>query len=269
MDFKTGSTGVDKLLSAIYGEETNLSSLLIRLGFEPVQVEALPDQAREVIHGQLLEVIHKRLTSDAGLDTYYQILNARFGLEGQLPDSLESIAQKRNENLEYVRRLLEEILERCRGKTARNVLERDLKSFAVAQMKKIGTGLSLKQLTDKLERLTNLHAASDVARLDYEARRKEILRKMQPELEALESEYRPLLESAEENIATLEAEIKTEVLLHGQSVSGGAYRAVYTQGRISWDNEGMAKYANSHPEVLQFRKQGQPSVSLRSADDKH
>lgn len=40
------------------------------------------------------------------------------------------------------------------------------------------------------------------------------------------------------------------------------YRACYTQGRVSWDNDGMAKYAASHPDVLQFRKQGQPSVSL-------
>jgi hypothetical protein len=43
------------------------------------------------------------------------------------------------------------------------------------------------------------------------------------------------------------------------------YRASYTQGRVSWDNEGMTKYAALHPDVLQFRKQGQPIVSLRVA----
>ena len=75
------------------------------------------------------------------------------------------------------------------------------------------------------------------------------------------SEYKPVLEAAEENIAALENEIKTEVLLYGESVSGGMYRASYTQGRVSWDNEGMTKYAASHPDVLQFRKQGQPIVS--------
>ena len=37
----------------------------------------------------------------------------------------------------------------------------------------------------------------------------------------------------------------------------------YTHGRVSWDNDGMANYAVSHPDVLQFRKQGQPIVSLR------
>ncbi len=269
MDIKTRRAGLDKLLSVIYGKETNFHSLLASLGFEPDQIEALPDQAQEILLTQFLEAIHERLTSDSGLDTYYQILCAHFGLEGRPPETLEEIARQRNENREYLLRLLEEILQRCRGKTARSALERCLKSFAVDQIKKTGGGPSLDQITGKLERLTNLHAAADVARLDYEARRAEILKKVQPELDALESEFEPLLESAGENIAALETEIKTEVLLRGQSVSGGAYRAVYTQGRTSWDNEGMARYAGTHPDVLQFRKQGQPSVSLRSVDDHH
>ncbi|MDP1779898.1 MAG: hypothetical protein Q8K73_06465, partial [Anaerolineales bacterium] len=82
-------------------------------------------------------------------------------------------------------------------------------------------------------------------------------------LDALDSEYKPILESAEENIAALENEIKTDVLLHGESVSAGSYRATYSQGRISWDNDGLSKYADTHPEVIKFRKQGQPIVSLR------
>ena len=56
------------------------------------------------------------------------------------------------------------------------------------------------------------------------------------------------------------------MLLCEESVSGGMYRAVYTQGRVSWDNDGMLSYALSHPDVLQFRKQGQPSVALRILD---
>ena len=71
------------------------------------------------------------------------------------------------------------------------------------------------------------------------------------------------MDAAEENIDALENEIKTDVLLYGESVSGGMYRATYTQGRVSWDNDGMTQYAKSHPDVLEFRKQGQPIVSLR------
>jgi hypothetical protein len=115
----------------------------------------------------------------------------------------------------------------------------------------------------KLERLSSLRGAADLARLDYESKRAKILKQVQAELDALDLEYKPVLEATEENIAALENEIKTEVLLYGESVSGGMYRASYTQGRVSWDNEGMTKYATVHPDVLQFRKQGQPIVSLR------
>ena len=61
-------------------------------------------------------------------------------------------------------------------------------------------------------------------------------------------------------------EIKTEVLLCGESVSGGMYGAVYTQGPVSWDNDRMTGYAALHPEIPQFRKQSQPIVSLRVMD---
>ena len=118
-------------------------------------------------------------------------------------------------------------------------------------------------LASKLERLSSLRNAADLARLDYESKRAEILKQVQAELDALDLEYRPVLEATQENITALENEIKTDVLLYGESVSGGSFRASYTQGRVSWDNEGMAKYAEAHPDVLQFRKQSQPVVSLR------
>jgi len=205
MDFKTQLTGLNELLSVIYGEEMHLSTLLAELGFEPVQIEQLKDQHLESVVRQFLEVVHKRLTNDAGRDTYYQILSRRYRLDGEPRE----------------------------------------------------------QLSAKLERLSNLRGAADLARLDYESKRTEILKQVQAELDTLDLEYKPTLEATEENIAALENEIKTEVLLYGESVSGGFYRASFTQGRVSWDNEGMTKYAALHPDVLQFRKQGQPVVSLR------
>jgi hypothetical protein len=118
-------------------------------------------------------------------------------------------------------------------------------------------------VAEKLERLSSLRNAVEFTRLDYETRRKQILKQIQAELDALDLEYKPVMEAAEENIEALENEIKTDVLLYGESVSGGMYRATYTQGRVSWDNDGIIRYAESHPDVLQFRKQGQPIVSLR------
>ncbi|MGB8981858.1 MAG: hypothetical protein WCC12_08290 [Anaerolineales bacterium] len=263
MDFKTQLTGLNELLSRIYGSETDLNTLLHELGFEQAQIEQLQAGHLESVVNQFLEGIHKRLTSDSGKDTYYQILCRRYGLDGEPHEQLSAIADRHGFSPEYLRQLFEEIVQRCRSKTWQTDLRKNLKHIVIAQLGKMHERPEREYVVSKLERLSSLRGAAEVARLDYETKRTEILKQIQSELDGLDSEYKPVLEAAEENIAALENEIKTEVLLYGESVSGGMYRASYTHGRISWDNEGMTKYATSHPDVLQFRKQGQPIVSLR------
>lgn len=263
MDFKTQLKGLNELLSVIYEDEMDLNTLLSELGFEQTQIGQLQDIHLESIVGQFLEVIHKRLTSDTGRDTYYQILSRRYGLDGEAREQLSAIALKHGFSPEYLRNLFEEIIQRCKSKTWQVELKKNLKYIVVGQFGKMNERPAREYVAAKLERLSNLRGAADVARLNYEAKRMEILKQIQAELDALELEYRPVLEAADENIAALENEIKTDVLLYGESISGGSYRASYTQGRVSWDNDGMTKYAAAHPDVLQFRKQGQPIVSLR------
>lgn len=263
MDFNTQLAGLNELLSVIYGEEMSLNTLLGDLGFEESQIERLHDGHLEAVVAQFLEVVHKRLTSDSGKDTYYQILSRRYGMDGAPREQLSAIAERHGFSPEYLRQLFEEIVERCRSKTWQAELKKELKYILVGQLGKMNERPAREHVAEKLERLTNLRGAADVARLDYESKRAEILKKIQADLDALDSEYKPILEAAEENVAALENEIKTDVLLYGESISGGSYRASYTQGRVSWDNEGMVKYAASHPDVLQFRKQGNPIVSLR------
>lgn len=263
MDFKTQITGLNQLLAVIYGEQTRLSDLLRDLGFEQEQIEQVRDQHLEAIVTQFLDVIHKRLTSDSGMDTYYQILSRRYGLDGEAPEQLSAIAEQHKLSAEYLRQVFDQIVERCRSKTWQVELKKSLKQIVVHKLGELDQRPPRGHIANKLQRLENLRGAADVTRLDYETKRAEILKQIQSELDALDSEYKPLLESAEENIAALENEIKTDVLLHGESVSAGSYRVTYSQGRISWDNDGLAKYAQAHPEVVQFRKQGQPIVSLR------
>lgn len=263
MDFKIQLKGLNELLSVIYGDEMQLDALLGDLGFEQSQIEQLQGQHLESIAAGFLEILHKRLTNDAGKDTYYLILRRRYGLDGESPQPLSAIAEKLKFSPEYLRQVFEEIIQRCRGKTWQSDLGKSLKYIVVDQLEKMNQRPGREHIAEKLQRLSNLRGAADVARLDYEAKRADILRQIQAELDALDSEYKPILESAGENISALENEIKTDVLLYGESISSGVYRATYTRGRVSWDNDGMAKYAASHPDVLQFRKQGQPIVSLR------
>jgi hypothetical protein len=263
MDFKIQLTGLNELLCVIYSEEMQLSTLLGELGFEPAQIEQLQGKHLESVVRQFLEVIHKRLTNDAGKDTYYQILSRRYALDGEPREQLSAIGEKHGFSPEYIRPLFEEILQRCQSKTWQKELKTSLKHITVAELGQMNKRPTQEHVSAKLERLSDLKGAADLARLDYESKRAEILKQIQAELDALDLEYKPVLEATEENIAALENEIKTDVLLYGESVSGGFYRASYTQGRVSWDNDGMTKYAAAHPDVLQFRKQGQPIVSLR------
>jgi hypothetical protein len=263
MDLKTRHSGLDELLSIIYGKGVGLSTLLGELGFERVRVEQLQNGHREVLVTQFLEVIHKRLTNDSGKDTYYQILSQRYGLDGEPPQRLSAIAERYGYSPEYLHQLFEEILQRCQSKTWRAELKRNLRYIAVHQLGEMNEQPAHDYVAEKLERLSNLRNAAEFTRLDYETKRTGILKQIQTELDALDLEYKPVMEAAEENFEALENEIKTDVLLCGKSVSGGMYRATYTQGRVSWDNDGMTTYAESHPDVLKFRKQGQPIVSLR------
>jgi len=263
MDLQTRYMGLDELLSIIYGRGVSLRTLLGELRFEHVRVEQMQNGHLEPVVAQFLEVIHKRLSSDSGRDTYYQILSRRYGLDGEPPQQLSVISEKYGYSPEYLRQLFEEILHRCQSKTWQAELKKSLKYIAVSQLEAMHELPSRDDVAEKLERLSNLRNAAEFTRLDYETRRTQILKQVQAELDALDSEYNPVMERVEENITALENEIKTDVLLHGESVSGGMYRATYTQGRVSWDNEGMSKYAASHPDVLQFRRQGQPIVTLR------
>ena len=263
MDINTQYAGLEELLGTIYGSETHFSTLLGKLGFGRSQVEQLQDGHLESVVSQFLEVIHKRLISDSGKDTYYEILNRRYGLDGEPRQQLSAIAENYSYSPEYLRRLFEEIIDRCQSKTWQAELKKSLKYLVVTELGKMHGRPPREYVAEKLERLSNLRNAAEFTRLDYETKRAILLKQIQPQLDVLDAEYKPMLETVAENLEALENEIKTEVLLYGESVSGGMYRAVYTQGRISWDNDGMTAYASSHPDVLQFRKQGQPIVSLR------
>jgi AraC-like DNA-binding protein len=263
MDLNVQLSGLNELLGVIYGDDMHLYGLLRELGFEASQVAQLQNGHLEAVTDQLLGVIHKRLTSDSGKDRYYQILSRRYGLDGEPRQQLSAIAENYGYSPEYLRQLFEEILDRCRSKTWQTELKKSLKYIVIARLGEINERPSRDYIAEKLEHLSNLRNAAEFTRLDYETKRTALLKQIQSELDALDSEYEPVLEAAEENIVALENEIKTDVLLHGESVSGGMYRATYAQGRVSWDNEGMARYAAAHPDVLQFRRQAGPIVSLR------
>lgn len=119
-------------------------------------------------------------------------------------------------------------------------------------------------IIQKLDRLANFQAQIQVLELDKQAL---IDRVLTPEirirLDEIEAEFADKLEAVEENIATLEAEIRAEVIRHGTTVKGTFLQASFYDGRVSWDTKALDRYAKSHPEIIGYRKQGQPYTSIK------
>jgi hypothetical protein len=119
-------------------------------------------------------------------------------------------------------------------------------------------------IREKLDRLMEFHAQRDVLNMDKRALIDQVLTPdIKARLAEIEAEFGAKAEAVNAKIAALEAEIKAEVLAHGESMKGRHFQAVWSQGRVSWDDKGLRGYAKAHPELLEFRKQGEASVSIR------
>jgi hypothetical protein len=69
-------------------------------------------------------------------------------------------------------------------------------------------------------------------------------------------------------IAQQEAAITAAGLATGAPAQGTSLQAIITAPCVTWDNRGMATYAALHPEVLTYRKVGEPSVQMRAVSRK-
>ncbi len=266
MDPKIQLDGLDRFLSAIYENGTNLIGLLASLGFDSAQLASLQQHHLPAISSGLIDAIHGRLTSE-DRDTWFRLLARRFGLDGEPPAATETAARALGLDAAYASHAAAEALDRCRTKSSLEDFRKDLRRLALDELTKSGEKPAQEKVVGKLQRLGDLRAAADLARMDYESKRAEVLKKVQAELDAIDVEFRPVLDAAEDNAAALEAEIKNDVLLRAESLRGGPYQAVYVKGRVSWDTKGVDEYARSHPDLLRFRREGQPSVTLRTVSE--
>mgnify|MGYP003421757813 CR=1 FL=1 len=122
------------------------------------------------------------------------------------------------------------------------------------------------EIKQKLDRLAEYQAQKDAAMLAKQELIDAVYTaEIKSRMAEIEAEFEGKTEGVNANIATLEAEIKAAVVEHGASVKGAVYHAVFSKGRVSWDTKSLDGYAAAHPELMTFRKEGDPSVSLRIA----
>ena len=119
------------------------------------------------------------------------------------------------------------------------------------------------ELTAQLDRLANYFAQRDVLSLQKKELIDQVLTpEIKARLEEIESEFAGKVEAVEANIEALEEEVRQAALRHGSSVRGSFLRVVWHKGRITWDNKSLDQYAELHPEISAYRKQGDPYVSI-------
>lgn len=119
-------------------------------------------------------------------------------------------------------------------------------------------------ISEKLDRLAEFQAQKDLLAIDKQTLIDQVLTaEIKARLAEIEDEFTGRAEAVDANIGALEVEIKEDVLKHGATVRGAYFLAVWNKGRVAWDDRSLSNYAHAHPEVLEFRKQGEPSISIR------
>ena len=118
---------------------------------------------------------------------------------------------------------------------------------------------------EKLDALYELKCAIEVSNMDKQALIDSILTpEIKQKIAEIETEFSEKNIAVNTKIAALEYEIKADVISGGETVKGDYLMAVFTKGRVSWDTKSLDGYAAAHPEVAQFKKTGDPSVSIRT-----
>ncbi len=118
----------------------------------------------------------------------------------------------------------------------------------------------------QIEEYSRLSAGIDDIRAQKQALIERIMTpEIRDQLAEVDAEFDPKIAELNMTLSILEAQIKAQVLEAGRTIKGSLHSFTFSKPRISWDSKGLDGYAAAHPEILQFRKEGSPSVSVRKA----
>jgi uncharacterized protein YifE (UPF0438 family) len=122
------------------------------------------------------------------------------------------------------------------------------------------------EVVDKFQALRAARARAAEVEAEYRAARQAVLATVREQLDAVDAVFAEQMQSATDEAAIAEQEVRELVLNLRRSVGIAGIKATYSAGNVSWDREKMFAYAQLHPEVLEFRKVGKPWVALKFAD---
>jgi DNA-binding TFAR19-related protein (PDSD5 family) len=115
-----------------------------------------------------------------------------------------------------------------------------------------------------LDQLAQYQSQRDALQLEKKQLIDSILTpEIRAKLQEIDDEFAEKAEAVNTNIAELEEAIKNAVKVSGASFKGQYLQAVWSKPRVTWDTKSLDSFSSSHPEILRFRKEGAPSVSIR------
>ena len=116
----------------------------------------------------------------------------------------------------------------------------------------------------KIERFSDLEVGIDQVKREKQALFDSILTpEIKEKMAELDAEFDPRIDKLTLERELLEAEIKSEVLIASRTIKGTYHNFTWNKPKITWDTKALDVYAMAHPEILQFRKEGDPYVSVR------
>jgi len=116
----------------------------------------------------------------------------------------------------------------------------------------------------KLDDMARTQRDLEYLRQAQEEKRQSILAPVQAQLDALDAQFGKQIEALAETLTQMESSIKEDVKVLQESVKGTHLHAVYSKGKVSWNDDQLLGYAAAgHPEIKAFRSEGAPSVSMR------
>lgn len=117
-----------------------------------------------------------------------------------------------------------------------------------------------------LEHLAAMRAERYALEAEQAAVRDSVLtEEIRAKLAEIDEEFGAKLEALDATLAELEAAAKSAVVEVGASVRVAGLQAVWYRGQSRWDSKALDSYAQSHPDVLQYKKTSAPYVVLRDA----
>lgn len=107
-----------------------MSDLLEKCGFDSEQINTIRSRHLELFISSLTEMLKVRMTEFSDDQRSQDILFRRFGIDGNLPESLRDIAWGYALSGERIRQLEKKALRGCRHKANLQIMETNLRELA-------------------------------------------------------------------------------------------------------------------------------------------